>query len=234
MLRVTNLIIQLTNYTNKIIINCADSYYTQERIMLKARDFRNRAWNKLQGNWATAVVSYLIMELIIGALAFTFIGSFLIIGPLTVGFSLVAVNIVRKNNPQIENLFAAFNDFVRTFVLWIINTVFIALWSLLFVIPGIIKALSYSMSYYIVIDNTDMSANEARKRSMQMMEGHKWSLFCLYCSFIGWILLGILTFGILLFWVLPYIEVARVEFYQNLIGADREEVKAIEYHGNEN
>ena len=194
-----------------------------ERIMLKAKDFRNAAWNKLRGNWTTAVVSYLIMELIIGLLAFTYIGSFLVVGPLTVGFSLVAVNIVRNNNPRIENLFVAFKDFVRTFVLWILNTVFVFLWLLLLIVPGIIKAISYSMSYFILIDDPDISANDARKKSMQIMEGNKWRLFCLYCSFIGWILLSILTLGILMFWVVPYIEVATVEFYQSLIGANNQD-----------
>ena len=192
--------------------------------MLKAKDFRHRAWNNLHGNWTTVVVAYFLMELFIGALAFTGIGSLLIAGPLTVGYSLIAINIVRKNNPKIENLFAGFNDFIRTFVLWIINTIFVALWAMLFIIPGIIKSLSYSMSYYILIDNTSISANEARKQSMQLMYGHKWRLFCLNFSFIGWIILSFLTFGILLFWVLPYMEVARAEFYQSLIAANSEEV----------
>ena len=185
--------------------------------MLKAKDFRHRAWNNLHGNWTTAVLSYIIMELLIGVVAFTYIGSLIISGPLTVGFSLVAVNIVRKNNPKIENLFAAFNDFVRAFVLWLINSILILLWTLLLIVPGIIKALSYSMSYYIIIDNPDIAANDARKKSMQLMDGNKWRLFCLYCSFIGWILLGFITFGIAMFWVAPYIEVAKVEFYQSLI-----------------
>ena len=195
--------------------------------MLKAKDFRHRAWSKLQGNWTTAVVAYLVMELIIGALGFTYIGSLLVSGPLTVGFALVAVNIVRRNNPKIENLFAAFNDFVRTFVLWLINTIFIFLWSLLLIVPGIIKSLSYSMSYYILIDNPDIAANDARKQSMQLMDGNKWRLFCLYCSYIGWILLGLITFGILLFWVMPYIEVAKVEFYESLISNGNNEIPEI-------
>ena len=73
------------------------------------------------------------------------------------------------------------------------------------------------MSYYILIDNPGLSANEARKRSMAMMRGNKWRLFCLDFSFIGWIVLCVLTFGILVFWVAPYQEAARAEFYQDLI-----------------
>lgn len=198
--------------------------------MLKAKDFRQMAWNDLHGNWTTAVLSYLIMEVIVGLLAFTFIGSFLVAGPLTVGFSLVAINFVRKNNPRIENLFTPFNDYARTLVLWFINTVFTALWALLLIVPGIIKALSYSMSYYILIDDINISANEARKKSMVLMDGHKWRLFCLYCSFIGWILLSFLTFGILLFWVMPYIKVAQTEFYQSLIAPRKEEILKLQEH----
>ena len=203
--------------------------------MLKAKDFRKRAWTNLHGNWTTAVLSYLIMELIIGVLGFTWIGSLIVSGPLTVGFALVAINTARRNNPKIENLFAAFKDFARAFVLWLINTIFVALWTLLLIIPGIIKSLSYSMSYYILIDNPDISANEARKQSMQLMHGNKWRLFCLNFSFIGWILLSLLTFGILLFWVLPYMEVARAEFYQSLISKDEEpELLLIENQSTEN
>lgn len=195
--------------------------------MLKAKDYRERAWNKLHGNWATAVLSYLIMELLLGVLAFTYIGTLIVAGPLSVGFALVILNIVRKNNPKLENLFAAFQDFVRAFVLWLVNTIFIILWTLLLIVPGIIKSLSYSMSYYILIDDINISANDARKKSMQLMDGHKWRLFCLYCSFIGWILLSLLTFGILLFWVMPYIQTAHAEFYQSLIAGDDDEVQQV-------
>ena len=191
--------------------------------MLKAKDFRQRAWSKLHGNWTPAVVAYLIMDLILGVCAFTYAGPLILSGPLSVGFSFVAINYVRRNNPQIENLFASFRDFGRTFLLYLINNIFIALWSLLFIIPGIIKSLSYSMSYFILIDDINISANEARKRSMELMNGNKWRLFCLNFSFLGWILLSILTLGILFFWVMPYMEVARAEFYQSLISQNAEQ-----------
>ena len=74
---------------------------------------------------------------------------------------------------KVENLFNGFKDFARTFSLHLINSVFIFLWSLLFIIPGIIKALSYSMSYFILQENPNLSANEARKESMRLMEGNK-------------------------------------------------------------
>lgn len=188
--------------------------------MLKAKDFRHQAWAHLRGNWTPAVLAYIIMGVIMSALSVTGIGTLLVSGPLTVGYALLVLNIARSKEAKIENIFSGFHDFVRTFVLWLTNQLLIALWSLLFVIPGIIKSYAYSMSYYVLLDNPDMSANDARKRSMELMQGNKWRLFCLDFSFIGWILLSFLTFGILLFWVMPYMEVAHAEFYQSLLPAE--------------
>lgn len=82
------------------------------------------------------------------------------------------------------------------------------------------------MSYYVLADNPEISANEARKRSMQIMRGNKWRLFCLDFSFIGWWLLTVLTLGILSFWIQPYKESACAAFYSRLIAAETEEVAA--------
>lgn len=79
---------------------------------------------------------------------------------------------------------------------------------------------AYSMSWFILADNPDMPATEARKRSIAMMRGNKWRLFCLDFSFIGWMLLCILTLGILTFWIMPYVQTARAEFYQDLLARE--------------
>ena len=191
--------------------------------MLKAKDFRQEAWTKLSGKWGTVAIATLIYFLLtsfcssmaiigIGAIA-----SLLIAGPFTLGFAIMSLAVIRMQNVTIETLFKGFYDFVRSFVLYLINGLLIFLWSLLLIIPGIIKSLSYAMSYYILTDHPEFSANEARLRSMEMMEGNKWRLFCLYVSFIGWILLSFLTFGILLFWVIPYMYTAVAAFYQSLL-----------------
>ena len=73
------------------------------------------------------------------------------------------------------------------------------------------------MSYYILADNPTLTQSEARRRSEQLMNGHKFRLFCLHLSFIGWYLLSALTGGILLFWVIPYVQVATAAFYDDLI-----------------
>ena len=183
---------------------------------MKARDFRKAAWGKLSGNWATIVIAYLLFGVILSASSFTFVGELVLAGPLMLGFSMMTLNLVRGNKVSIENLFDGFKNFVQSLVLYLLNAVFVFLWSLLFVIPGIIAAYRYAMSYYILADNPNMDANEARKASIEMMNGHKWQLFCLHLSFIGWILLCFLTFGILVFWVEPYIETANAEFYESI------------------
>lgn len=191
--------------------------------VLNAKDFRHRAWNALSGKWGALVIITLVYSLVGAALSgLSIIGVgaialLVVVGPLELGLMQCYLKVVRGGTPQISELFDGFKNFLKAFLLYLINTIFIALWSILFVIPGIVKSYSYSMSYFILIDNPDMDANEARKRSMAMMQGYKWRLFCLDLSFIGWMLLTLLTFGILSFWVIPYTGVARAEFYEELL-----------------
>lgn len=191
--------------------------------LLKAKDYRQRAWSALSGKWGAMAIIALIYMLIsvalsgLSAIGIGAIALILVIGPLELGMTKCYIKVARGGVPQISEMFDGFSNFLRAFLLYLINTIFIALWSLLLVIPGIIKSYSYSMSFFILADNPGMDANEARKLSMKMMEGHKWRLFCLDFSFIGWMLLTILTFGILSFWVSPYTGVARAEFYEELL-----------------
>ena len=190
---------------------------------MKAKDYRESAWKSLSGKWGVCVLAFLIFDLISAACAggsaigFGAIVGLIIMGPLTIGMSMIALNVVRGKDVELGMLFNGFSDFSRSLVLYITNNIFIALWSMLFIIPGIIKSYAYSMSYYILIDDPNISANDARKKSMEMMKGNKWRLFCLDFSFIGWLLLCIVTFGILTFWVGPYMEVARAKFYLSLL-----------------
>lgn len=203
-----------------------------------AKDYRNLAWTKLSGKWGTMVLCTLIYSLILGAcssfsamknsnaapqgvsMIFSFvgsIGSLLLSGPFIIGMSTLALNVSRGKDIKVEQLFSGFKNYISALALYVINSILVALWSLLLIVPGIIKAISYSMSYFILTDNPNIGANEARKQSMAMMEGHKWSYFCLMFSFIGWILLCILTLGILSFWVTPYMQTAQSEFYHSLL-----------------
>lgn len=90
------------------------------------------------------------------------------------------------------------------------------LWSLLLIIPGIVKACSYAMTPYILYDNPKLQGNAAIELSMRMMRGHKMKLCVLYLSFIGWFLLCILTLGIGFLWLKPYVQASKAAFYEDV------------------
>lgn len=195
--------------------------------MKRAKEFRRQAWNSIRGKWGTLVITYLVYLVIfgcVGALSVipslgAVLGSIvtlIITGPFSLGLSIISLNIVRGDNVTVNNLFVGFKRFLDAFLANLINGILIALWSLLFIIPGIIKGYSYSMTYYILADNPSMTANDARKKSMDIMRGNKWRLFCLQLSFIGWLLLCVLTFGILTLWISPYIQTATAAFYEDI------------------
>lgn len=201
--------------------------------MLKAKDFRMRAWAALNGKWGTVALITFVYILIMGVcslLARYYVGtiaSFVTAGPFALSFAIIALNVVRGKQVEFKMLFSGFNNFGKAFLLNLLNGIFVFLWSLLLIIPGIIKAYSYAMSIYILADNPGISANEARKKSIEMMRGNKWRLFCLYFSFIGWMLLCGITLGILSFWIVPYMNASFAAFYQSLLPKGEEAVGEI-------
>lgn len=183
-----------------------------------AKDFRLAARQKLSGNWTTVVLAFLVFGLVKAASAATGIGAIVLTGPLYLGLTIFFLNVSRKNAPlKIETVFKGFShNFTGSLVAFILVEIYTFLWSLLFVIPGIIKAYSYSMTFYIIADHPEMSASNAIKESRRIMQGNKWRLFCLQFSFIGWLILCSLTFGILALWIAPYMEAATAEFYESI------------------
>ena len=182
-----------------------------------AKDFRRLAREHAKGHWGILILVFLIYSLIASALATTGIGALILTGPLTIGLVSAFLSLVRSGQTKPETLFEGFTEnFVDRMLLGILQPLFIALWSLLFVIPGIVKSYSYAMAPYIMRDNPGISATEAITRSRQMMRGNKWRLFCLHLSFIGWVLLSVLTFGILTIFVAPYMQLAVTEFYESI------------------
>ena len=117
---------------------------------------------------------------------------------------------------EIKDAFSGFDDFWAAFKVTFRVALFTFLWSLLFVIPGIIKAYSYSMALYILAENKGKSSRECVKESMAMTEGHKMDLFILSLSFIGWMLLSAITFGIAYIWVGPYMNATFANAYKSL------------------
>lgn len=146
------------------------------------------------------------------------IATVLVAGPLAVGLAHYFLRVTDRNNPQIADLFAEFKNFGNTVVLNLLIGIFTFLWSLLFLIPGIVKGISYSMAPYIMAEHPEIKPLDAIKMSRQMMQGHKGEYFVLQLSFIGWYLLCILTVGIGFFFLSPYISAATAEFFNEVSG----------------
>lgn len=203
-------------------------------------EYKAEARRQLKGKWGMSVLVILISWLIIRALTsngflsysyvngqmirqntsgfggFASLVSLILSGPIAYGVSTYFMKVVRNGGPQLEDMFGGFKYFINTFLVNLVTGILTILWTLLFIIPGIVAALRYSMVYYIMNDNPGITCMEAINQSKEMMRGHKGKLFMLTLSFIGWALLSILTLGIGLLWVGAYYSTARVNFYEDL------------------
>ena len=123
--------------------------------------------------------------------------------------------LVNMDTNILSNLFN-FSNYWRKVGGMVLMTILIFLWSLLLVIPGIIKSFSYSMTPFILDEFPELSPSETIHRSRMMMKGHKFDLFWLYLSFIGWGILCLFTFGIGFLWLVPYMQTAEAAFYEEV------------------
>ena len=178
------------------------------------------ARESLKGKWGLAIgtsVVYLLIILALQMIPFVgWIASLVISGPMALGFAAFWLSLSRNQETKLELLFGGFNRFGTAFVAYLLMTIFTLLWMLLLIIPGIIAAYSYAMTYYIIIDDNSISASEAIKKSKKMMNGNKMKLFYLSCRFIGWILLCSFTFGIGYLWLIPYMQLSFAKFYEDI------------------
>lgn len=156
----------------------------------------------------------MIAALILGAVYFI-LGSII-----SVGYARFNLNLVDRLEGSFEDLFAYFSYWKTTAAAKFLRNIYILLWSLLFVIPGIIASYSYAMTDYILTENPEMSASEAISRSKEMMEGNRLRLFCLEFSFIGWSILCAFTMGIGNLWLTPYRQAATAAFYREVSGTE--------------
>ena len=165
-----------------------------------------------------------VMTLIIFAISFVCafipvigsIDSFIITHAFGLSFCIVYLKLTKKEDISVGNIFDGFNKTGRALWLNIIITFFAFLWTCLLVIPGIIKQYAYSMAYYVLADNPELTAREALNKSKEMMKGHKFELFVLQLSFIGWYMLVGVTFGIAAIYVIPYISATTANFYNSI------------------
>ena len=191
--------------------------------MKQASELRAEAREALQGLWGNSAVMtfvYFVLTTAAGVAvsqAIPFAGnivSTLALLPMGYALNIAFLRLLRKDPQELGYLFQEFNS--RVYTTMILSWAYTVLWSLLLIIPGIIKGYSYSMTQYILEDRPELSGDKAIEESMRLMDGHKWQLFCLHLSFIGWALLCILTLGIGILWLVPYMQTAQAAFYEDI------------------
>lgn len=177
---------------------------------------QSNAKAKLNGFWGSAALATLVYSVVLTAVSSLVALTLLIVGPMAVGYVLYLMGIVDRKTDDMGLLFKGFNNFGNTLVAGILVTLLTGIGMLLLIVPGIWVSLGLSMTYFIMAEDANISGTDAMKMSWEMMKGHKWELFCLYCRFIGWFILWILTLGILSLWVTPYVDIAVLNFYRKL------------------
>ena len=204
-------------------------------------ELRAQARERLEGQWGTFVLMTFLMlviqtilqipgyigslleilspENVLASLSFSNISNILslLALPLSWGLTVSLLRNHREESVDLENLFDGFRGgrYTRVFCALFLVNLFTFLWTLLLIIPGIMKAFSYALTPYIIMDEPELTARQAITRSCEIMEGRRWKLFCLYLSFIGWGILSLLTFGIGFLWLVPYMNASIAAFYED-------------------
>lgn len=195
-----------------------------------ASEIRSAARAALRGHWGEAAMLTFVYSLICGLFSATTSAAFDLITPglgtlvsillYPMGWSFAIMFLMNSRGEEdpfaIGHLFDGYKDFKRITLTALLQTIYIVLWTLLLIIPGIVKSMSYAMTYFILKDHPELKYNSAIELSMKMMEGHKWELFWLYLTFIGWGILCIFTLGIGFFWLNAYISASIAQFYEQV------------------
>jgi uncharacterized membrane protein len=189
-------------------------------MMKENKELMAEARASLSGNWGLAIGTFLVYIIIVASLqVIPTIGGVLglfIAGPMAVGISMFCLSLSRGENARLEQIFEGFRNYGTVLGAYLLMILFIFLWMLLLIIPGIIASIAYSQTFYILAEDDTIGSMDALRKSKEMMNGYKWKYFCLVLRFIGWFLLCILTFGIGFLWLSPYIQVSYAKFYEDL------------------
>jgi uncharacterized membrane protein len=201
----------------------------------------------LSGNWGMAVAGYILYTVLVLSISmFTYSSvffvaaisaasgtntgaavnavsgvaqfvEFLLSGAFAVGFCSYYLVIAQDAQTRLECLFTGFKRFWSAFGVYFLTGLFVFLWALLLIIPGIIALFRYAMAFFIVADDEDVGPLEAIRRSKEMMKGNKWKFFCLHWRFFGWALLAVcFTCGIGFLWLVPYMQTTFAKFYEDV------------------
>ena len=217
------------------------------------QEYKNAALDRLRGNWAPVVLAtaiYALISLVVAGLSNgptlmnmglsatnpnlgLFYGcfggamllSFLVLYPLMVGYENAMKLVYERRDYNVTRNMKdiALSNYGHKVLGMFLYAIKVTLWTFLLIIPGFVMMFAYAMTPYILEEHPEIGAWDASTRSREMMKGHKFDLFYLYLSFIGWILRAVLTAGIGVLWLAPYMESAKAAFYNDLKAQQGEE-----------
>jgi len=185
-------------------------------ITISQPELMERAKSSLTGKWGMAAGAAFVYMLISAGSGIIPLGSLIVSGPLALGFAMFSLKLARGQHAELSNIFDGFNHFLNAFVTFLLSSLIIVAGFICLFVPGIIAALGLSQVYFLLADNPEMSATDVIKESWELMKGHKGDYFVLGLRFIPWIFLCILTLGIGLFWLLPYMQVTFANFHDSI------------------
>ena len=195
--------------------------------MILRSELKQNSKNQLKNNWGLAIgiiivctliscIPNLLVEINDESLAIAIIIpiiTLVITGPLTIGQCRFFINLANRSNPKFSDLWYGFNNILKAIGVTLLVGVIVFIGTILLIIPGIILSFMYSQVYYIMAENPEMSIIDCLKESYRIMKGHKMDLFVLELSFLGWVILMGITFGIAGLYVLPYYSATLTNFY---------------------
>lgn len=196
-------------------------------------EIKNFAKEKLSGNlgsiWKILIIALgislatgIVFGILFNNMDADFLDSLLgiLMMPLGIGTTAFFVSLIENTNFEAKDLFKYYHDFVKIIGVTVLMGLIVMLGYICFIIPGIILTLSYSLVPIILIKKPELGIVETLKYSREKMQGHKLDAFVLGLSFIGWAILGTLTFGILYIWLYPYMQLTFTKFYLNILGEE--------------
>lgn len=179
-----------------------------------------QARQSLEGKWGVAIGTTLLYFIIVGATdaipGIGFVAGLIISGPMAYGITKFSLLLSRNEEARLEQIFDGFKNFQRNLIAYLMVLGYTILWLLCLIIPGIIAALSYSMTFYILFDDENISPADAIEKSKLMMDGHKLKLFYLCLRFLLWALVCVLTLGLGFLLLLPYMQITFAKFYDDV------------------
>lgn len=200
--------------------------------MINRAELKSHAKDQLRGRWGLAVGGFFLATLIIQVVSqvinfiagdsiplrlVAFLATIIVSSAMGVGMCKFALNYATNNGtPALGDIFSGFKVILKALGIYILMMISVTIGLILLIVPGIILSFMFSQVFLILADDNSKSVIDCLKESAAMMKGYKFDYFVLSLSFLGWILLGLISFGIGLLWIIPYMQVTLASFYLNV------------------